>query len=311
MSAKVGVIIPTYTIERYIGATLDGLLAQTHENWEAVVVDDGSTDATVDILRRYAAKDPRIRVLTQRNQGGAAARENGFDHLSDDVEAVLFFDHDDVLRPHALSLLVDALRDHHAAYGLAAYIDPDGKPYKPGRYEAYLRGRRKVVSDHKEYRLQPMDLKEPMTYEGLVVNNWVPIGAILMRKDAKIEAGRFDPNTNYAHDWDMWIRLSLLGPIAFVNEVIYDYRVHPTAMSRSGTKLDEGQQDVWAKYVHADWISAEQREIALRAFELVHAEQLAIKTRKAWRRFARLQFAEGKSLIRDAKSRLNRFRNQT
>lgn len=309
-------IIPTYNVEKYLQETLGGLVAQTHGDWNAVLVDDGSTDSTVALAQEFARTEPRLTVLTQSNQGGAVARERGFDHLGDSVDAVLFFDHDDTLRPDALASLVDLLQRNPGApavYGLAAYMDSDGVPHRPGRYERYLRSRRRVVAitehpDHPDqFKLEAVPIEQPTTYEALVVNNYVPIGGILIRRTARLEVGRFDPETNFAHDWDYWIRLSLLGPLPMLNRAVYDYRVHPTSMSRSGDRLESGQVDVWRKFIESHDVPAHRRLHALAAYRLIHRELAARKRRKAVRRYLRFQFAEGRTVSERARIALSRF----
>jgi len=313
---RIGIVIPTYNVERYLPETLDAILSQTLPTWRAVVVDDGSKDDTVRVAQGFAERDSRIEVLQQTNQGGAAARERGFDHLGSDVGAVMFFDHDDRLRPEALQVLAQLLIDHPkapGAYGLAAYMDSEGNLTRPGAYESYLRARRRVVADvpspdhPSQFHLESVSRTDPATYEALVVNNWVPIGGILIRKAARDEVGRFDPETNYAHDWDYWIRLSLLGPIAFHDAPVYDYRVHATAMSRSGDKLESGQVDVWRKFITSPEFPPERRLQALAAYQLVHRELLAKKRRKALRRYLRLKLEEGREIARRAEEAVERF----
>lgn len=313
---RIGIVIPTYNVERYLAETLEAILSQTVSDWRVVVVDDGSKDGTVDVAQSFAARDSRFLVLQQTNQGGAAARERGYDELGDDVDAVMFFDHDDRLRPNALEVLSRALESSPAApasYGLAAYMDSDGNLTRLGAYENYLRARRRVSAltsnpQHpSQFCLEPVPRSEPVTYEALVVNNWVPIGGVLIRRSAREEVGRFDPETNYAHDWDYWIRLSLLGPIAFHDAPVYDYRVHATAMSRSGDKLESGQVDVWRKFITSPSIPSERRLQALAAYQLVHRELLAKKRRKAMRRYLRLQLEEGREIARKAEEAAERF----
>ncbi len=90
---KISVIIPCYNCEKYVAKCLDSVLAQTFQDWEAIVVNDGSTDGSVEILNRYAAKDSRIKVVTQENQGQAAARNRALKLVSG--QYVCFLDSDD------------------------------------------------------------------------------------------------------------------------------------------------------------------------------------------------------------------------
>lgn len=90
----VSVIMPVYQAEAYLKQALDSVLAQDFRDFELICVDDGSTDGSPEILRSYAAKDPRVRVMTQRNLSAGAARNRGFDACTG--EYVLFLDSDDV-----------------------------------------------------------------------------------------------------------------------------------------------------------------------------------------------------------------------
>lgn len=91
----VSVIVPCFNVAPYIAQCLDSLIAQTFRDWEAICVDDGSTDGTGDVLRRYADLEPRITVISQPNAGISAARNVGLDHATG--EYVVFVDGDDWL----------------------------------------------------------------------------------------------------------------------------------------------------------------------------------------------------------------------
>jgi glycosyltransferase involved in cell wall biosynthesis len=106
---RVSVVIPAYNGERYLGATLDGVLNQSIGDWEVVVFDDGSGDASADIAASYAAADNRIHCVRGPNQGPAQARNRGFAATDGHSEFVIFLDHDDVWEPDTLERLVDAL----------------------------------------------------------------------------------------------------------------------------------------------------------------------------------------------------------
>ncbi len=96
----ISVIIPAYNSAAFLGETLDSLLAQTLQAWEAVVVDDGSADKTQEIIRTYSAKDSRIRCIAQKNAGVSAARNRGLSEATGDY--VVFLDADDLYEPNAL-----------------------------------------------------------------------------------------------------------------------------------------------------------------------------------------------------------------
>lgn len=103
----VSVVVPTYAVEAYLPACLDSLLAQTWQSWEAIVVDDGSPDRSGEIAATYAARDPRIRVVTVPNGGLGSARNVGATHARG--EFLGFLDSDDALPRNALASLATSL----------------------------------------------------------------------------------------------------------------------------------------------------------------------------------------------------------
>lgn len=96
-SPEVSVIIPAYNLEGYLDTCLQSVLAQTLGNFEAIVVDDGSTDGTPGLLRRYAERDPRIIVVSTPNRGVARARETGIARAQG--KYIAFLDGDDFWEP--------------------------------------------------------------------------------------------------------------------------------------------------------------------------------------------------------------------
>ena len=103
-TVKVSIIVPVYNVEEYLPQCLDSLLGQTMGDFELLCVDDGSTDGSPDILKEYARRDSRVRLLRQQNQGGGAARNLGIDHARG--EYLIFLDSDDFFHPELLEKTV-------------------------------------------------------------------------------------------------------------------------------------------------------------------------------------------------------------
>ena len=97
------IIIPVYNVERYLRDCLNSVLGQTCHEWEAICVNDGSTDGSKFILEEYAAEDPRIKVITKNNGGLSSARNVGLERAEGDY--ILFLDSDDWLEGRALEIL--------------------------------------------------------------------------------------------------------------------------------------------------------------------------------------------------------------
>lgn len=106
MDALVSVIIPNYNQEKYVGETIESILGQTYQNFELILVDDGSTDQSLKILREYEKKSDKITVLTQENMNASVARNRGIENAKGDY--FYFMDSDDTMYPEALELLVKA-----------------------------------------------------------------------------------------------------------------------------------------------------------------------------------------------------------
>jgi glycosyltransferase involved in cell wall biosynthesis len=138
MIPKISVIIPNHNNARYLGNTLDSVLNQSFKHWEAIIVDDESTDESVRIIKSYAKKDRRFRLIQQKNGGSSAARNTGLDAARGDW--IMFLDSDDFFHAHAMqSLLSTAERlDCDMAAG-AAQVVPDSAEYqKPRNIPKYV-----------------------------------------------------------------------------------------------------------------------------------------------------------------------------
>lgn len=98
----ISVVIPVYNAEKYIGRCLDSLIAQSYGNWEAICIDDGSTDSSPSILNSYAERDSRIKVLHIANQGVSNARNVALEHA--EGEFMLFVDSDDFIHPQTMEI---------------------------------------------------------------------------------------------------------------------------------------------------------------------------------------------------------------
>jgi glycosyltransferase involved in cell wall biosynthesis len=229
---RVAIVIPAYNGERFIGAALDSLLAQTWSDWRAVVFDDGSSDRTVDVASTYAS-DPRITVESGPNGGVASARNRGLAATSQTADYVIFLDQDDVWDSDALESLVNVLderSDYVAVHSLARSINSDGRPY-PGDNLAELTRQRTGLHGGK---LVTISLDGPTTFNELVVHNWILTpGTLLIRREVLERAGPFDVSTVPTDDWDLAIRISRYGPIGFIDRPLLQWRRHDAAYSHA------------------------------------------------------------------------------
>jgi glycosyltransferase involved in cell wall biosynthesis len=197
----VSVVVPTYNYAHFIGQMFESLLAQTYNNWECIIVDDGSTDDTEQTVARLAERDPRIRYMRQRNQRQAVAKNTALDAARG--RYVQFLDADDLIEPLKFERQVEFLESHpevDIVYGGARFFH----------------------TEHPEERLHAMfGEDEPWMPEvsgsgktlllSLIRINILVINAALVRREAIDDVGPFDAVLPPVEDWDYWIRCALAG----------------------------------------------------------------------------------------------------
>lgn len=127
-SAIISIIIPNYNKGLFIGATIESIINNTFQNWELIIIDDGSTDGSIDLIEDFVKKDNRIRLIKQSNQGGAQARNNGLQHIHG--KYFLFIDADDFIAPFCLENRLQKAQEHENAIGWIFPMQPfrDGHP---------------------------------------------------------------------------------------------------------------------------------------------------------------------------------------
>lgn len=205
---SISVVMPAKNAAAYIGEAVESVLAQGTHVSELIVVDDGSSDQTIAIVRGF--DDPRLRLLTNVGRGVSSARNTGARRASADW--LMFLDADDRLRDDALATLAAAANSSPnavAIYGDYDRIDGEGHPI----------GRRSVLSRRRKPSGQVL--------ERLVAGNFIVNGGIMIvRAQAFASVGGFDESLRYCEDWHCWCRLAALGEFGFVPAFLMDYRVH-------------------------------------------------------------------------------------
>ena len=222
---KVTVITPVYNGERFIRDAIESVLKQTYQDWQYIVIDDGSSDSTPDILRKFS--DPRIEIVHQKNMGEAEARNTGLKHAKGDY--IAFLDADDLYMPDALENLTKFLNGHpeyDSVYSDGYLIDEKGGSY--GRINEFRPG---------NYTGNILDF--------VVITNQiiVAVNCTLTRKSVIEKIGaRFDPNLVIGPDWDFWIQIASAGKFGYLDQKTCKYRVHQTNISRT-TSMDKRRRD--------------------------------------------------------------------
>ena len=204
MTPIVSIIMPCLNGERHIQATIDSVLAQTFNDFELIVVDNGSTDRTPEILS--SVDDPRLRVLSLPERGVSRARNLGL--LEARGAFIAFLDSDDTWSATFLEKMHMALISDSKA--VLAYCGWQNLGLPGLRGEPFI----------------PPDYENPGKTAALLEGCRWPIHACLTRHTAIVEAGRFNTQLTIAEDYLLWMEVSALGSITRVPEVLAQYRHH-------------------------------------------------------------------------------------
>jgi glycosyltransferase involved in cell wall biosynthesis len=245
---KISVVIPAYNAMTYLPKTLESVLTQTFTDFEVLIINDGSSDT---ILNWSASvTDPRVKLISQDNQGLSGARNTGIAQAKG--EYIAFLDADDLWKPTKLEKQVRYFEDNPdvgLVHNWTILIDETDKPTGE-QWNPHLEGN---------------------VWEQIIVINSVSSGAAIVRRCCFETVGVFARDLSGTADWDMWIRIAYRYPFAVVKEPLTLYRQHSQNMSKN------------CKHMVAN-----ARIVIERAFESVPLELLYLRNR-AYAYFYRYQ----------------------
>ncbi len=225
----ISVIIPAYNAERTILETITSVQEQTFSNFEMIVINDGSSDRTLELLHNVA--DRRLKIFSSENGGVCAARNRGISHTTG--EFIAFLDADDLWTPDKLEAQLIALQQYPeagVAYSWTYFMDEQGESLSPG---------------------------EPTFFEGnvcaqLLVNNFLASGSNpLIRSQIIKSVGEFDPVFPHCADWDYWLRLAACCSFVVVPKHQILYRQSSGGMSSKIDGIEKQQILMFEKVYRA------------------------------------------------------------
>ena len=241
--SQVSLIITTYNQARFLADAIQSALAQTVRPGEIIVVDDGSTDDPAAVVHRFGD----VVYIRQENQGLAAARNAGWKAAAGVL--VAFLDADDKLHPKAIMTNIKQFQNSSNCafvYGAYRYIDEFGKPL----------------------RTIPLRPVTKDAFCGFLTGNLIGMHAtVLYRRDRLAEIGGFDRTLPACEDYEIYLRLSQLYPVACTPECLADYRRHDANMSNDIPFMLRTALKVLGRYEQvarsrAEWIAAYQQGVA-------------------------------------------------
>jgi glycosyltransferase involved in cell wall biosynthesis len=261
--AKVDVIIPAYNAAKYLPFALESVIEQTFEDWQILLVDDGSTDNTVEVIAPFLERlGPKLKYIKQNNRGLPAARNTAIRASSAEYLALL--DADDVWLPCRLAESVKVLeaRPHAGlSYGLIIGIDSEGR--HRGTFDGNPR--------HAEGRIAPYIYMRKVE---------LPCPTMTFRKSCVDEVGLFDETMRATEDRDLWLRIALHYEVACVHKVLAYYRMSSSSMSTDPERMLRAQKQFIQKHYGSEGCGFRNRQIALARAYKQRAEALKMQNRK-------------------------------
>ena len=218
MSPLISVVLPVYNAERFVGAALDSLRAQSWHDYEVIVLDDGSTDGSSVAIQKNIAGDPRFRVVARPNKGLVATLNEGI--LEARGRYIFRMDADDVSHPRRFEREL-------------AYLESHG--------DCVIVGTRILLGD--EELLPIIEMIGSLTHEEIDAENLRGKGlamchpSVAIRRDALLSIGGYRSEFEWAEDLDLFLRLGEVGRLANLPDVLLTYRQHVTSVGYSKRRI--------------------------------------------------------------------------
>ncbi len=254
MEDLVSVITPAYNAEKYISQTINSVINQIYDNWEMVIVNDGSTDRTEQIIKGYVEKYPDKIFLysNEKNSGAAVALNEAMKHAKG--KYMCWLSADDAYVETMLSSSVQFLQEHkeyNAVFSKYANIDENNKLISLGYSEDYVTQIKEMGNLQPYHRI----LKYGNAFHGC---------ALFAEREIFQKTGEFDPNFMYAVDYEYWFRMASVANIGFLDEFNVLGRIHP------GQDSNKGKNEIYA--IRAFCHNIRKKEIIQPLLEKINEE---------------------------------------
>ncbi|MFB6366742.1 glycosyltransferase family 2 protein [Paenibacillus elgii] len=215
----ISVVMAVYNGEKYIEEAIQSILNQTYSQFELIIVNDGSSDRTREILDAIA--DDRVKMIhAETNQGAAASLNLGIEHASGDWIAI--HDADDLSEPTRLEEQAGYLLSHPESIGVGSLIT--------GRIG------NEIVSNNSEVEYYNQMLEREQIYKNRLFMCYLCHGSVMFSKKAFYDAGQYNPMYKISYDYDLWLRMFEIAPIEKIPKVLYQYRLREDSLGKQNTK---------------------------------------------------------------------------
>lgn len=217
----VSIVTPAYKAAAFVGLSIESVLAQDHQEWEMLIVDDKSPDETAAVVQRYAERDARVRLLSQEKNGGAAMARNAALRNARG-RFIAFLDSDDLWLPGKLSTQLRFMTERSAALSFTAF---------------------RRISQNADVVGRLIEVPPELSYRELLKNTAIATSTVIVDRT---KTGDFQMRKTYYDDFVLWLELAKRGVIAYgLNADLMRYRVVAQSISRN--KSNSAKQ-VWRTY---------------------------------------------------------------
>jgi glycosyltransferase involved in cell wall biosynthesis len=227
---NISVVMSVYNGESYLAEAINSILNQTYKDFEFIIVNDGSTDNTLNIIKSY--KDPRIKIINQGNQGLVASLNSAI--KSSRGEIIVRQDADDISLPDRLFLQINRFNKNKDLAIIGSSIITIDESTN-------------ILNTHKVL------LNDPELKQELLIRSPFAHGSVMFKKDFFYKAGCYKKEDWPAEDYGLWVRLALFGKFANIDEPLYKYRENNQGISsknhdKQRQKTKEIQNKAWGIY---------------------------------------------------------------
>lgn len=231
MNDKVSIVTPSWNSEKYIEKTIESVQNQTYTDWEMIIVDDCSTDNTVEIVEKIAKNDSRIKLLRQEVNGGAAkARTRSMQAASG--RYIAYLDADDIWKPEKLKIQVEFMKEKNCAFSCVSY---------------------EVIDDYGNKLNKEVHMLPKVNYRGFLTNNLLQTVGIMVDTEKVDKKYLIMPDIRRRQDAATWLQILKAGYDCYgLNQVLAEYRRTENSLSSNKFKAIKG---IWMLYRDIEHLS--------------------------------------------------------
>lgn len=276
----VSIIVPCYNADKFVESCIDSVMLQTYENWECILINDGSKDNTFDLIKHFESQDNRIRVFTQENLGLSATRNKGIDNANG--EFLFFLDSDDILSQDAISALVSSFQNNDIITGVT--VNSTFTNNKINRNSQLLNPQEgSVTFENNRFQVLVRAMEKGLT----------PVAQNRLYRTDFIKKNKLRFKAGILHEDELWFFETMLVArnVKFINDETYFYRIdNQDSITKnvgdknldSYIKVMEEMVNKYSKHqsynIIANWYSVYMKKIfldfAIREQQKLSAEQI-------------------------------------